>query len=130
MSRHFDATDEFAVDTTQAMRVPPHATTVALLRGRMKAHVTVWEPEDNADASLPTVHEFLDRYVDSDRRLLSYEWQGLRLTIDAAPLLALAGIQREYRVSPGASFVSDEARDHGSGLASRKTSASSGSSTA
>jgi hypothetical protein len=113
MSQSFDASDQFAVQTTHSVPVPGQAAAFTPVRGRIRAHITVWDPTEDANASLPTLADFVERHVDASRRVLTYEWDGEQLTIDAGPLLSLTGAELEYRVSPGAIFVSDEARDFG-----------------
>jgi len=107
MCRYFTATDEFAVRTTQDMD-PEHRGT-HLMPGLMKAFVTIYEPNDDAHPSLSTLREFLAENTDPESGLVSYALLGPRLTIDPAPLLQLPPEYLDYRVGPGASFVTDEA---------------------
>jgi len=77
--------------------------------GLMKAFLTIFEPNDDAHPSLLTLREFLAENTDRESGLVSYALLGPRLTIDPAPLLQLPPEYLEYRVGPGASFVTDEA---------------------
>jgi hypothetical protein len=110
MSQSFDASDQFAIPTTHSIPVPGRAAALTPVRGRIRAHLTVWDSTEDADASLPTVAAFVERHVDANRGFLTYRWNDEELTIDAGPLLALTGADLEHRVSPGAIFVTDEAR--------------------
>ena len=107
MCKYFTATDEFAVPTTQDMD-PEHRGT-RLMPGRMKAFLTIYEPNDDAHPSLLTLRDFLAENTDPESGLVSYALLGPRLTIDPAPLLQLPPEYLDYRVGPGASFVTDEA---------------------
>ena len=107
MCKYFSAGDEYAVETTRDM--DPEQKGTHVMPGRMKAHLTVYEPEDFAHPSLPTLRDFLADYTNPDTGLLSYEMLGPKLTIDPAPLRALPEEYLDYRVSPGASFVTQEA---------------------
>jgi hypothetical protein len=110
MPKYFDATDELAIETTDHIELlRRRAPNAAPVRGRMKAHLTIWEPEDSADSSLPTLREFVKKRVDLDGLFLSYDWQGRLLTIDAAPLFELPSAYLDYKVSPGATFVTEDA---------------------
>jgi hypothetical protein len=119
MSKSFDASEEFGVETIQSVPVPGRASALTPLRGRVKAHVTIWDPTEHAHPSLPTLAEFLEQNLDANGRVVTYQWDGHKLTIDARPLLAFTGAELEYRVSPGAIFVSDEARNHDSSRSTR-----------
>ena len=77
--------------------------------GLMKAFVKIYEPDDDAHPSLSTLREFLAENTDPESGLVSYARLGPRLTIDPAPLLQLPPEYLDYRVGPGASFVTDEA---------------------
>jgi hypothetical protein len=111
MCKYFDATDEFGVETTQDMD-PFHklAPGAGMKSGIMKAHITVYEPGDNAHPSLPTLREFLDKNVDPTTGILTFSAPGnVRLSMDPAPLRALPSEHLDYRVGPGCSFVTHEA---------------------
>ena len=107
MCKYFSAGDEYAVETTRDM--DPEQKGTRVMSGRMKAHLTVYEPGDHAHPSLPTLRAFLSDYIDPKTGLLSYEILGPKLTIDPAPLMALPEEYLDYGVSPGASFVTHEA---------------------
>ena len=107
MCKYFTASDEFAVSTTQDM--DPERRGTHVMRGQMKAMISVFEPIDDPHPSLPTLREFLAKHTDPESGLVSYELRGPKLTIDPAPLLALPQEYFDYRVGPGASFVTDEA---------------------
>jgi hypothetical protein len=109
MSSCFDAGDEFAIAATHAVGPPGTSRGASMATGRMKAHLMVWEPEDDEHPTLPTLGEFLHRHMDERTRLLTYPFDGYSLVMDAAPLLELPARYLAYRVSPGASFVTDEA---------------------
>ena len=107
MCKYFSAGDEYAVETTRDMDPEQRGTHV--MSGRMKAHLTVYEPGDSCSPTLPTLRQFLADYTDPKTGLLSYQILGPKLTIDPAPLLALPKEYLDYGVSPGASFVTHEA---------------------
>jgi len=115
MSKYFDATDEFAIAATDELGPPGTRRGASIATGRMKAHLTVWEPEDEEHPTLPTLREFLRRHVDQQTRLLTYAFDGWSLVMDAAPLLELPAHYLDYRVSPGATFVTDEALERSRG---------------
>lgn len=110
MAKYFDAGDEFRVETTQNMdpfnRLPPGA---GMKRGLMKAHVTVYEPNDECSPTLPTLREFLATNTD-EAGVLTFNAPGnVRLSMDPTPLRQLPAEFLDSRVSPGASFVTHEA---------------------
>jgi hypothetical protein len=107
MCKSFTATDEFAVSTTQDM--DPERRGTRVMPGLMKATITIFEPADEPHPSLPTLREFLARHTDPRSRLVTYAIMGPTLTIDPAPLLQLPPEYLDYRVGPGATFVTDEA---------------------
>ena len=90
MCKYFTATDEFAVPTTQDMD-PEHRGT-RFMPGVMKAFVTIYEPNDDAHPSLPTLREFLAKNTDPKSGLVSYAVLGPRLTIDPAPFSSMPGM--------------------------------------
>ncbi|MDQ2912779.1 MAG: hypothetical protein M3T56_05930 [Chloroflexota bacterium] len=106
MCKYFDASDDLAVETTRDMD-PVHPGKQS--RGLMKAHITVYEPDDYAHPSLPTLRAFLAIHTDPATGLVRYDLLGPTLAINPSPLLKLPEEYLEYRVSPGASFVSYEA---------------------
>src|SRR5712691_8104669 len=81
--------------------------------GVMRMHLSVYEPNDEyaRHPSLPTLGELLAKNVDPTTGLLTYDMQGVPLTMDPAPLRELPAEYLEYRVSPGCSFVTHEALD-------------------
>ena len=107
MCKYFTATDDLAIETTQDM--DPERRGNNLKSGLMKAHLTVYEPGEYAHPSLPTLRDFLAEHTDPKTRLVRYDILGPTLTIDPAPLLELPQEYLDYRVSPGASFVTHEA---------------------
>jgi hypothetical protein len=109
MSKRFDAADAFGVATTHAVGPPGTLRGAAIATGRMKAHLTIWEPEDEEHPTLPTLREFLQQHLEPRTRRLTYAFDGRSLVIDATPLFELPARYLDYRVSPGASFVTDEA---------------------
>ena len=110
MCKYFSAEDEYAVETIRDM--DPERKGTRVMSGRMKAHLTVYEPGDDPHPSLPTLRAFLADHLDAKTGLLSYELSGPRLLTDPAPLMALPAEYMDYRVSPGASFVTHEALKH------------------
>ena len=114
MCKYFTAGDEYSVETTRDM--DPERRGNRVVSGLMKAHVTVHEPGDYAHPSLPTLRAFLADYIEPTTGLLSYTMLGPKLTIDPAPLLALPKEYLDYRVSPGATFVTHEALRHAQGV--------------
>jgi hypothetical protein len=108
MTKYFGAADRFGVRTTQDMD-PAHPGT-RLMPGIMKASLSVYEPSDECQPhpSLPTLGELLEK-VDPKTGVLTFDYVGRPLSMDAAPLLALPAEYRGYRVSPGCSFVTLEA---------------------
>jgi len=107
MCKYFSAGDEFAVKTTRDM--DPERKGTRVMSGLMKAHITVYEPGEYAHPSLLTLRDFLVTHTDPNTGLLSYDRLGPTLVIDPAPLIALPTEYLDYRVSPGASFVTHEA---------------------
>lgn len=111
MPKCFRATDELAVEATRDIRGKERCLVpgTAGERGQLRLYLTVWEPGDTAHPSLPTLRQFLDHYTDQATGILTYDWQGQRLAMDAAPLRDLPVRYSECRVSPGVSFVTHEA---------------------
>ena len=112
MCKYFEADDALAVETTRDM--DPDNPGKRVLPGRMKAFLTVYEPGDDPHPSLPTLREFLATLTDPATGLVSFDLLGPALTIDPAPLRALPPEYLDYRISLGASFVTDEAIDRAS----------------
>jgi hypothetical protein len=107
MSKYFSATDEFRIETSQDM--DPERKGTHIMPGLMRAHITVYEPGDDAHPSLPTLRDFLAKHIDPNTGLLTYEMLGSKLTLDPTPLRQLPAEYLDYRLSPGASFVTHEA---------------------
>jgi hypothetical protein len=107
MCKYFTATDDLALRTTQDM--DPERRGTRLMPGLMKAMLTIYEPDDDAHPSLPTLREFLAEHTDPKSGLVIYNLLGPALTIDPTPMLQLPPEYLDYRVGPGASFVTDEA---------------------
>jgi hypothetical protein len=77
----------------------------------MKMSISVYEPDDDPQPhpSLPTLEELLAKMVDAKTGLLTYEFQGVTLTMDPKPLRDLPAQYLGYRAGPGCSFVTHEA---------------------
>lgn len=117
MARSFDAADKFAVERTEDMD-PFHtlAPGTGTRSGVMKAHVTVWEQGDKPHESQPTLREFLAKNVDPTTDVLTFTAHtGVRLSMDPTPLRELPAEYLDRRVSPGCTFVTDEARERARG---------------
>src|SRR5438270_14047013 len=103
MCKYFTATDEFAVPTTQDMD-PEHRGT-RFMPGVMKAFVTIYEQNDDAHSSLPslpTLREFLAKQDYAKPGLLTYCVACLSLAIDYSPFLVLSREYHAYRVGRAA----------------------------
>jgi len=112
MTRYFYAGPEYAVEIARDMdpgRTLPSGQ--GIKSGVMRMRLSVYEPNDECDPhpSLPTLGELLAKNIDPRTGLLSYDMQGVPLTMDPAPLRELPAEYLDYRVSPGCGFVTHEA---------------------
>jgi hypothetical protein len=110
MSRYFEATDEFAIESIEEMD-PVHPGGAGRKRGMRRACVHIWEPPETPHPSLPTLRELLAQRLDAGSGILTVEVAGESLRMDAAPLQALPPEYLDLRVSPGCVFVTHEARE-------------------
>lgn len=78
----------------------------------MRAFITVYEPGDEADPSLPTLLQFLSQNTDPRTGILTYRRTGHSLSFDPAPLRALPAQYLQYNVSPGATFAPHDTLGH------------------
>jgi hypothetical protein len=101
---YISATDDLTIDSSENM--DPHGRG-RVMPGRARGSLTVYELGEECSDTLPTVNDFLTKYIDEETGLIDLKRiVGLDLKIDPAPLRQL---DPSRRVSPGYSFVTNEA---------------------